>query len=123
MGSFVEFNDTLQITRKQGFPGALSLKRHLKRAFRAKDFSGKFFRFHSKEGARIYHRPPTRVFLVENSGGKWIYWGHALVIEQTIYSEKGKTFTRGKFRITEIYPPDYQRDITKRETDRGKCYF
>lgn len=30
MGSYVEMNDTLQITAEQGFPSALDLETHLK---------------------------------------------------------------------------------------------
>ena len=73
MGSYIELNDTLQITTKQGFPSKLNLKRHLKKAFTAKDFKNKVFEFHSKPGARIYHLAPLRCFLVHNINGKWLY--------------------------------------------------
>ena len=33
MGSYVEINDTLQITREQGFPKELSLEQHLKNPY------------------------------------------------------------------------------------------
>lgn len=123
MGSVVELNDTLQITREQGFPRELSLEAHVKKPFSSKDFIGRTFAFSSKKNARIYHIPPVRVFLVENIGGKWLYWGHALVLEQTIYLKDGIPHTRGIFEITEIYPPDYQREIALRETRPGKSYF
>jgi|GEM_PF-512146 len=123
MGSVVELNDTLQITREQGFPAELTLERHTNSPLTAGEFLARKFEFHSKKGARIYHIPPVRVFLVENIGGKWLYWGHALVLEQTIYLKDGIPHTRGIFEITEIYPPDYQREITLWETSPGKSYF
>ena len=121
MGSFVELNDTLQITTEQGFPKELILKRHQRKSFTAKDFEGCVFEFKNKPGVRFYHPAPTRVFLVHNINGKWLYWGHAHIIEQTIHSET-KT-TSGKFKIVKIYDPEYQKIITKNETDKGKEYF
>jgi len=82
MGSFIEINDTLQITTDQGFPKVLNLARHLKKPFVAANFKGKVFSF-DKPDLRLYHSAPTRVFLVQNIKGKWLYWGHCLIIEQT----------------------------------------
>lgn len=120
MGSFIELNDTLQITTEQGFPKELTLEKHVKKPFVVKDFEKKIFEF-NKPNMRIYHPAPVRVFLVHNIKGKWLYWGHALILEQTIHSDT-KT-TTGKFRIEKIYDPEYQKKITKNETDKGKCYF
>ncbi len=117
MGSLIEFNDTLQITTEQGFPEELQLKEHQKRPFTAKDFKDRIFKF-NKPGTRIYHALPTRVFLVHNIGGKWLYWGHAHIIEQTINSQ-----TSGKFKIVKIYDPDYQKLITINESRDGCSYF
>jgi hypothetical protein len=124
MGSCIELNDTLQITTEQGFPAdLLNLEKHWKEPIKASDFEGNVFEFRNKPGARLYHTPPCRCFLVHNIGGKWLYWGKALVIEQTISGEGKGQVTSGKFRIIEIYDPEYQKQITKNETDEGKSYF
>lgn len=75
MGSFIEINDTLQITTEQGFPKELSLERHKEKQFTAEDFKDKTFTFRNKEGHRIYQMPPSRCFLVHNISGKWLFWG------------------------------------------------
>lgn len=75
MGSFVEINDTLQLTREQGFPKELNLEKHLRTSFCAKDFQDKVFDFANKPGIRLFKIPPIRNFFVENKQGKWIYWG------------------------------------------------
>jgi hypothetical protein len=124
MGSFIELNDTLQLTAEQGFPAEhLSLEMHRHKSFTAADFEGKVFSFHDKEGARIFHPAPTRCFLVQNIGGKWLSWGKAIIIEQTIRGEGAEQTTSGRFRITEIYEPAYQEQFTKRESPEGKSYF
>ena len=91
MGSFVELNDTLQITTEQGFPKELVLEKHLKKPFTEKQFEGRIFEFYNKPSMRVYHPSPTRCFLVHNIGGKWLYWGHILMIEQTIHAESKTT--------------------------------
>ncbi|MBI4093293.1 MAG: hypothetical protein HY420_05200 [Candidatus Kerfeldbacteria bacterium] len=121
MGSIIEFNDTLQITTEQGFPDELQLEKHLKTPFTAKDFGGRVFEFHDKPGMRLYHPAPTRAFLVHNINGKWLYWGHVQIVEQTINS-RTKT-TAGKFVITEIYSAKQQREMSIQEVDAGKEYF
>lgn len=120
MGSHIELNDTLQITTEQGFPAELTLEQHLKKPFTADDFKGRIFQF-TKPGIRIYHAAPIRVLLVHNINGKWLYWGHALIIEQTINAQ-AKT-TSGQFIITSIYPPDHQKSMSIHEVDPGKEYF
>lgn len=107
MGSLIKLNDTLQLTTAQGFPKELSLERHLKQPFTAKDFSGKVFSFQGKSGIRVYHAPPVRNFLVENRDGKWIYWGLCEVLSVTHDNEKQTT--SGTFRILYIYTPDEMR--------------
>jgi len=103
MGDLVELNDTLQITKEQGFPKELNLEKHLKKPFTSKDFEGKVFEFHNKPGVRIYKIPPVRNFLVENRGGKWIYWGLVHILETTC--DYVKKTTSGKFKIIYIYTP------------------
>lgn len=117
MGSRIELNDTLQLTTQQGFPAELLLARHLEKPFSAADFEGRTFTF-EKPGMRIYHPAPTRVFLVHNIDGKWLYWGHALILEQTIHAERGTT--TGTFLITKIYDPAHQRSMSRNEVDAGK---
>ncbi len=104
MGSIIEINDTLQITREQGFPIELDYDKHLAHPFVAENFKDKVFEFHGKHGIRVYQSPPVRNFLVENRGGKWIYWGLIHMVEVT-HDHINKT-TSGKFKIIYIYSPD-----------------
>jgi hypothetical protein len=104
MGSFVELNDTLQITKAQGFPQELNLEKHVQIPFTAADFKDNIFEFHDKPGVRIYHLPPVRNFFVENRDGKWIYWGLVHIVETTCdYSKKT---TSGKYKIIYINTPE-----------------
>ncbi len=124
MGSFVELNDTVQITTEQGFPRELNLERHQKKPLKANDFKGRVFEFHDKPGARIYHPAPNRCFLAQNINGKWLYWGKIIMLEQTISGETKETQkTSGKYKITVIYEPEYQKQITKNESPEGQSYF
>src|SRR5258708_5570998 len=104
MGSFVELNDTLQITKDQGFPPELDLEKHLQKPFVAEDFKDKIFEFHAKPEVRIYHLPPIRNFFAENRDGKWIYWGLVHILETTC--DYMKKTTSGKFKIIYINTPD-----------------
>ncbi len=106
MGSHIEINDTLQLTRAQGFPTPLELKRHQQKPFTADDFAGQIFAF-TKEGIRYYQPTPIRVFLVENVGGKWLYWGLVHILEVT-HDYRAKV-TSGKFSIICIYTPEQMR--------------
>ena len=45
MGSYIEMNDTLQITKEQGFPKELTLEQHLKVPFKAEQFKNTVFEF------------------------------------------------------------------------------
>jgi hypothetical protein len=120
MGSHIELNDTLQITTAQGFPEKLlSLKKHQKKPITLKDVKGKVFSFKNKSGARVFHTQPTRCFLVHNINGRWLYWGHILMLEQTISGG----FTAGKYKIIQIYEPEYQKQITRHESPEGQSYF
>jgi hypothetical protein len=124
MGSFIELNDTLQITAEQGFPDRqLSLERHAKKPYRTEDFKGKIFEFKNKPGARLYHPAPCRCFLVQNRGGKWLYWGKIEMIEQTIKSDRKQQTTSGKYKIIRIYDPEYQKQITRNESPEGLSYY
>lgn len=121
MGSFIEFNDTLQITTEQGFPNELNLELHLEQPLTAEDFKGRIFEFHNKPDMRLYHPAPIRVFLVHNIDGKWLHWGQAHIIEQTINAETRTT--SGKFRITQIFEPVYMKMKNLVEVDESKRYW
>ncbi len=104
MGSFIELNDTLQITKEQGFPEELDYEKHVKKPFTAKNFEGKEFSFSDKKDIRVYQQPPVRNLLVENVDGEWIYWGLIMITE--IKHDYVKKMTSGKFEIVQLYTPD-----------------
>jgi hypothetical protein len=104
MGSIIEINDTLKLTKEQGFPSEFVLEEHLKNPYKTEDFSGRIFEFKNKDGIRIFQAPPVRNFLVENKEGKWIYWGLCHIVEIT-YDYKNKV-TSGKFEIIYINTPE-----------------
>lgn len=132
MGSFIEINDTLQITKDQGFPSeVLDLQKHLKKPILLDDVKDLVFTFMKKERARLFHLDPTRVFLVQNIDSKWLFWGKILILSQSITKKiepdgtwkEGNWETSGTFKIIEIYEPAYQELFTKRESIPGKSYF
>ena len=104
MGSTIKTNDTLQITREQGFPKELDLERYLEQPLLEKNFSDTIFSFRDKSGIRVYHTPPVRNFLVENRYGKWVYWGLCHVLSVT-HDYETQT-TSGTFRIVHLYSPE-----------------
>jgi len=104
MGSQIEINDTLQLTKEHGFPRELILEEHIENQFKTENFSEKIFEFKNKEGIRVFQMPPVRNFLVENINGKWIYWGLCHIVETTC-DYKNKT-TSGKFKIIYINTPE-----------------
>ncbi len=104
MGSTIITNDTLQITREQGFPLELDLQQHKQQPLNAEKFKDQIFEFKNKLGIRVYHTPPVRVFLVENRDGKWIYWGLIHILE-TLHDQVQKT-TSGKFKIIYLFTPE-----------------
>ena len=118
MGSSIEINDTLKISKERGFPANLNLEEHKKNPEQSKKYIGEEFSFWNND-ERLYHRPPTRVFLVEEKEGLWIYWSHALIEEQTIKAGR----TEGRYNIIKIYYPEYQEQMTKQEAPEGKSYF
>lgn len=111
MGSFIELNDTLQITKDQGFPEELDLEKHLHTPFTTEDFQDRIFEFHNKPDVRIYKLPPVRNFFVENRDGKWIYWGLVHILETTC-DYVNKT-TSGKFKIIYINTPEEMKQAHK----------
>lgn len=132
MGSRIELNDTLQITRKQGFPAdVLNLARHQADPIPLSAVADRLFQFTGKAGARYFQSDPVRVYLVHNIDGKWLFWGKVFIQSQTIEKllnannswTEGEWITSGTFRIVDIYQPDYQRIFTERESPPGKSYF
>lgn len=100
----IEINDTLQITKEQGFPAELDLETHLKSPYRQQDFIDKVFKFKNKKEVRLYKLPPVRNFLVENVNGKWVHWGLCHVIEVT--HDNVNKMTSGKFKIIKLNTPE-----------------
>lgn len=103
MGSFIEINDTLRISRDQGFPKELDIFKHMENPYRLEDFTNKVFKFKNKPDIRVYKIPPVRNFLVEEIDGKWLYWGrcHILSIEHDYVNKT----TSGTFKIIYINTP------------------
>ena len=104
MGSYIELNDTLRITKAQGFPVELDVKKHLEIPYSIDEFAGKVFRFTAKPNIRVYHRPPVRNFLVEYIDGKWLYWGLCRVL--SVEHDYVKAETSGTFEIIHINSPE-----------------
>ena len=120
MGSYVEINDTLQITKEQGFPKELNWKQHKKIPYTAEQFTDKIFEFSNKPSIRNYQMPPVRNFLVENIDGKWLYWG-MIHITEVKHDYINKT-TSGKFKIIYINKPE-EMEMAHNLIDRNKDTF
>ncbi len=98
MGVPLTLNDTLQITKAQGFPDKLELN---------KEYAFK------KDNRRLYRLPPTRVFLVHNENGKWDYRGEALITELTILPLEEKT--TGKFKVVKLYSDEHRKVLNEHQ--------
>lgn len=122
MGSVIEINDTLQLTKEQGFPAELQLEKHLVTPYTIDDIKDFIFKFKNKSGIRVYQSPPVRNFLAENRNGKWIYWGLVHIIEVT-HDYINKT-TSGTFKIIALYSPDEMKQVyTLIDRREGINYF
>ena len=104
MGSYIELNDTLQITTEQGFPSDFRFDDHLQNPYTADAFKNKIYEFHDKPNVRIFHSPPVRVFWAHNIEGKWLYWGLIEIIELNLNLINKST--SGKYRIIKIFSPE-----------------
>lgn len=111
MGSFIEINDTLRISKDQGFPSILDIEQHLTKPYTIEDIQDTVFEFTSKPGIRIYKIPPVRNFLAEDVGGKWIYWGLCFITE--IHHDYVNKTTAGKFKIVRLNTPQEMKDMFK----------
>lgn len=131
MGSYVEINDTLQLTTEQGFPKILNLQNHLKKPITLADVEGKIFKFKDKISARIFQLDPVRVYFVHNIDGKWLFWGRVFIQSETIYKKlddkgnwvEGEWYTSGTYKIIDIYDPEYQKRFTLHEAPADRNYF
>jgi hypothetical protein len=122
MGSFIEINDTLQISKEQGFPNELEINKHLESPYTLGGVKDKIFKFSNKSGIRFYHQPPVRVFLVENINGKWLYWGLAHITSIT-HDYLAKT-TSGEYKIIYLNTPEEMKkahDLIDRNPDTN-CF-
>ncbi len=104
MGSFIEINDTLRISKEQGFPTELDLETHLRVPYSIDIVKNMIFRFHAKPDIRLYKVPPVRNFLVEDRDGKWVYWGLCFI--QSIEHDYIKKETAGTFKIVRLNTPE-----------------
>lgn len=108
MGSIIEINDTLRLTRDQGFPGDhLDLATHILNPYKLEDLAEWRFKFYAKSGIRVYQQPPIRNFLVEAVGERWVYWGLCHILEITHNYEKATT--SGWFKVVYLNSPDEMR--------------
>lgn len=122
MGSTIEINDTLQITKEQGFPKDLDFHTHLVNPYNIEDFKEREFQFQDKDNIRVFQSPPVRVFLAQNIDGKWIYWGLCQILEVTC-DYVNKT-TSGKFKIIHFYSPEEMKNAHKiLDGDEELTYF
>ncbi len=104
MGTQFTHNDSLQITREQGFPNELVYEQHVQKPLKAEDFRDRVFEFHDKQGLRFYQAPPVRNFLIENVNGKWLYWGLVYILE--LHLDYVNQIASGKFKIIYINTPE-----------------
>lgn len=104
MGSMIELNDTLRISKEQGFPEFLDIEKHLTQPYSFDEVKDKVFEFQAKTGIRVYQQPPVRNFLVEDLDGKWLYWGLCFITEITHDYVNG--VTSGKYNIVQLNTPE-----------------
>ena len=104
MGSFIELNDTLRLSKEQGFPDFLDIKKHIEQPYTFDDVKDRIFEFKAKEKIRVYQQPPIRNTLVEFLDGKWLYWGLCYITEITHDYEN--QVTSGKYKIVRLNTPE-----------------
>lgn len=138
MGCAYEINDTLLLTREQGFPcDVFDYESHVKNPVTSADVAGKLFHFKGKPTARAFQLDPVRVYFIENTEeGKWLMWGKAFIQSLTIEHVKttvdpgnaikfqpGDWMTSGSFIVSEVYDPEYQRIATSHEVPAAWNFF
>ena len=109
MGSFVEINDTLRVSKQQGFPAELKIEEHINGSIDFGVVENRVFQFINKPKIRIYQQPPVRTFLVEDLGGKWLYWGlcHILTVNHNYETNE----TSGTYKIIKLNSPEEMRQM------------
>lgn len=109
MGSYIETNDTLRISKQQGFPDELNIDAHLRNPIAFESVKDKIFSFNSKPAIRVYQAPPVRNFLVEDINGKWVYWGlcYILSINHNYITKE----TSGTFKIIQLNNPEQMKQM------------
>lgn len=124
MGTEIKLNDTLVLNQEQGFPkDLLDFEKHKNSPQSLTSLENKTFTF-EKEGARVFHLDPVRVFLVESINDKWLFWGKVVMLSQTIKKNREDQWvTQGNFKFVDLYDPEYQRQFTSRESKPGKSFF
>ncbi len=132
MGSFVEINDTLELTVAQGFPEEVfNLERHRTKPITLADVKDKIFHFKDKPAARIFQLDPVRVYYVHNINGKWLFWGRVFIQSETIYKKldahgnwnPGDWLTSGTYKVIDVYDPVYQETFTRHEAPPDRNFF
>ena len=140
MGCFWELNDTLLLTKDQGFPSdILNIDSHRANPVTLKAVEGKIFSFEGKPAARAFQLDPVRVYLFEQTANdKWLAWGRVFIQSLTIARKEGLAptdlagpisfdagdwLTSGTFRIIDIYDPVYQQTFTSHEAPQAWNYF
>lgn len=132
MGTFIEVNDTLQLTTAQGFPAEVfDYQKHHQKPITLSDVGDKLFTFRDKPAPRIYQLDPVRVYFVHNIDNKWLFWGHVLIQSLEIKKQlsrdgswDGKSWlTSGAYRVVKIYEPEYQRIFTTAEAPEDRNFF
>jgi hypothetical protein len=111
MGSFIEINDTLRISKEQGFPAELDIESHIKDPYTIEVLEDQVFEFKAKPKIRVYKIPPVRNLLVEDLGGKWLYWGLCHILEVNHDYEKQET--SGKFKVIRLNTPEEMKEMFK----------
>ena len=105
MGSMIEINDTLRISKEQGFPVELDIEKHVKEPLSFDLVKDKVFSFSAKPKVRIFQQPPVRTFLVEDyGGGLWLYWGLCYMLSVNCNYETGET--SGTYKIIKLNTPE-----------------
>ncbi len=104
MGAYIEINDTLRLSKEQGFPVQLDIDTHIHNPFSLRQVEEKTFSFTEKSGIRVYKIPPVRNFLVEDIDGKWLYWGLCHIVH--IEHDYVRKVTSGVYKIIHLNTPE-----------------
>lgn len=138
MGCFYELNDTLLLTKEQGFPSdVFDYKQHISDPVKLSDVKDRIFQFTGKRAARAFQLDPVRVFFFENTrDDKWLAWGEVLIQSLTIEHiktshdpknaikfEPGDWVTSGTYKMLKVYDPQYQRIFTENEAPEAWNFF